>query len=88
MVGISRVAAIIDRHKISCLWYRKFFSTEPQHHNRKFSYNKNDPVHQHELEYRLVVTETDTVKDDVKSVSCQFHAFYGRDEGQIEKRKR
>ena len=42
----------------------------------------------HEVEFGLIVTETGTVANVVKSVACRFCSYYGRNEGQAGKRKR
>ena len=42
----------------------------------------------HEVEFGLIVTETGTVANEVKSVSCRFCSYYGRNEGLAGKRKR
>ena len=59
------------------------------HHSLvKMPNNNSQFIRKHEVEFGLVVTETWTVRNEVKSVSCRFCSYYGRNEGQAGKRKR
>ena len=59
------------------------------HHSLVKMPNNNSQFNRkHVVEFGLVVTETGTVRNEVKSVSCRFCSYYGRNEGQAGKRKR
>ena len=59
------------------------------HHSVVKMPNNNSQFNRkHVVEFGLVVTETGTVRNEVKSVSCRFCSYYGRNEGQAGKRKR
>ena len=59
------------------------------HHSLVKMPNSNSQFNRkHEVEFGLVITETGTVRNEVKSVSCRFCSYYGRNGGQAGKRKR